>query len=160
MAKSCFTLRWKGTSRAVSRCLCKIAFNYMAFTCDYTFALAKDFDDMREYIRNDAGDATERVFVKHKPIVAQEIITGQRGTDGHILTIEGRPTDSALEIQLALFNSIPYRIPMTRNYIGHKFAKGLHFSLETREVTEFKTIYAGPDFDSSKLIEGLKENKG
>jgi len=142
----------EGVSRAVSRCLCKIAFNYLAFTCGYTFALAKDFDDIREYVRNDVGDTTERVFVKNKPIIAQEVISGQRVTDGHILAIEGRPADSTLEIQLALFNSIPYRIPMTRNYIGHKFAKGLHFSLETREVTELRTMYAGPDFDPSKLI--------
>jgi hypothetical protein len=45
--------------------------------------------------------------VKQKPIIAQEIITGERGTDGHLLTIEGRPSDQTLEVQLALFNSVP-----------------------------------------------------
>ena len=140
------------TSRTVGRCLCKIAFNYMAMTCGDSFALARDFDDMREFIRNDVGDEMGRVFVKHKPIIAQEILSGQRGTDGHVLTVEGRPADSTLEIQLALFNSIPYRIPMTRNYIGHRFAKGHHFSLESGEVSELKTMYAGPNFDPSTII--------
>ena len=140
-----------GVSRTVARCLCKIAFNYMAMTCGDTFVLAKDFDGMREFIRNDVGDEMDRVFVKHKPIVAQEIISGQRGTDGHVLTVEGRPADRTLEMQLALFNTIPYRLPMTRNYIGHAFAKGHHFSLETWEVTEFKTMYAGPNFDPNTV---------
>jgi len=138
-------------SRVVARCLCKIAFNYMALTCGETFALSSEFNEMREFIRNDIGDDSGRVFVKGKPIIAQEIVTGQRGTDGHVLTVEGRLSDQTLEIQLALFNSIPYKIPMTRNYIGHLFAKGHHFSQETGEVSELQTTYAGADFDPSKI---------
>ena len=61
-----------------------------------------------EFIRSDIGDEMGRVFVKQKPIIAQEILSGERGTDGHVLTIEGRPSDSrTIEVQLALFNSIP-----------------------------------------------------
>jgi hypothetical protein len=138
-------------SRVVARCLCKIGFNYVALTCGETFALSSEFNAMREFIRNDIGEDTLRVFVKGKPIIAQEIVTGQRGTDGHVLTVEGRPSDQTLEIQLALFNSIPYKIPMTRAYIGHLFAKGHHFSQETCEVSELQTVYAGADFDPSKI---------
>jgi len=32
----------------------------------------------REFIRNDVGDEAGRVFVKQKPIIAQEIVSGQR----------------------------------------------------------------------------------
>jgi hypothetical protein len=103
-------------NRTVARCLCKIAFNYMALTCGETFALSSEFNELREFIRNDVGDEAGRVFVKHKPIIAQEILTGQRGTDDHVLTIEGRPQDRTLTVQLALFNSIPYKIPMTGQY--------------------------------------------
>jgi hypothetical protein len=78
-------------NRNVARCLCKIAFNYVAFTCGDTFVLSSEYDDMREFIRNDVGDEAGRVFVKHKPIIAQEILSGQRGTVGHVLTVEGRP---------------------------------------------------------------------
>lgn len=138
-------------SRVVARCLCKIAFNYMALTCGETFAISKEFNDMREFIRNDVGTETGRVFVKQKPIIAQEIITGQRGTEGHVLTLEGRPWDRTLEVQLALFNSIPYKIPMTREYMGHHYLRGYHFDLKTREVSELEARIAGPDFDPSKL---------
>jgi hypothetical protein len=138
-------------SRVVARCLCKIAFNYMALTCGETFAISREFNDMREFIRNDVGAETGRVFVKQKPIIAQEIITGQRGTEGHVLTLEGRPSDRTLEVQLALFNSVPYKIPITREYIGHHYVRGHHFDLETREVTELEVKIAGPDFDPSKI---------
>jgi len=138
-------------SRTVARCLSKIAFNYMALTCGDTFALSREFDDLRQFIRNNIGDDAGRVFVKHKPIIAQEIITGERGTDGHVLTIEGRPPDRTLTVQLALFNSIPYKIPMTDRYIGHPYVKGHHFNNETKVVSELKAKFAGPDFDPSKL---------
>ena len=138
-------------SRVVARCLCKIAFNYMALTCGETFAISREFNNMREFIRNDIGVEMGRVFVKQKPIIAQEIITGERGTDGHVLTVEGRPWDRTLEVQLALFNSIPYKIPMTGEYIGHYYVRGHHFSLETQEVSELQVMIAGPDFDPSKI---------
>ena len=138
-------------SRVVARCLCKVAFNYMALTCGGAFPISREFDDMREFIRNDVGAETGRVFVKQKPIIAQEIITGERGTDGHVLTIEGRPSDRTLEVQLTLFNSIPYKIPLTREYIGHHYVRGHHFSLGTREASELQVMIAGPNFDPSKL---------
>jgi len=138
-------------NRNVARCLCKIAFNYVAFIYGDTFVLSGEYDDMREFIRNDVGDEAGRVFVKHKPIIAQEILSGQRGTDGHVLTVEGRPKDTALEVQLALFNSIPYKIPMTKEYLGNPLAKGHHFSFESGEASELRTEYAGPDFDPSKI---------
>jgi hypothetical protein len=138
-------------SRTVARCLCKIAFNYMALTCGDTFALSSEFNDLREFIRNDIGNDAGRVYVKRKPIIAQEIITGERGTDGHVLTIEGRPQDCTLTVQLALFNTIPYRIPMTDQYTGNSHIKGHHFSSETKEAAELQAKYAGPDFDPSKI---------
>jgi len=47
--------------------------------------------------------ATPRgVYREAEAIIAQGIITGERGTDGHVLTIEGRPRDRTLTVQLAL----------------------------------------------------------
>jgi hypothetical protein len=139
-------------NRTGARCLCKIAFNYAALTCGSQFVLSSEYDDIRSFIRYDKGTDEGRVFVKHKPIIAHEIINGQRITDGHILTLEGR-TDAILEVQLALFNSIPYRIPLTRQYQGHRYIKGHHFDLETRKVSEMMTAITGPDFDPQKFME-------
>jgi hypothetical protein len=139
-------------NRTQARCICKIAFNYMAFTCGDTFATSREFDDMRQFIRYDVGDDAGRVFVKQKPIIAQEIVSGQRGTDDHVLTVEGRPADRTLQVQLALFNSIPYRIPLTKDYYGHHYVKGHHFSLETKKASELEAMIAGPNFDPSKYF--------
>jgi hypothetical protein len=121
----------------------------MALTCGDTFAISTEFDALREFVRNDVGDDAGRVFAKQKAIIAQEIITGERGTDGHVLTIEGSPQD--LTVQLALFNSIPYRIPMTNQYIGHLYVRGHHFNIKTKEASELQVRYAGPDSDPSKI---------
>jgi hypothetical protein len=141
-------------SSVVLRCLCKIAFNYMAYTCGQQFALSSLFDSLRSFIRHDSGDpgdAEGRVFVKNMPIIAQEIVNGQRVTDGHVLTIDCRPHDRVVEVQVALFNSFHYRIPMCRDYPGHRFTRGHHFDVNTREASEMKTAIAGPDFDPRTL---------
>ena len=139
------------TTPTTVRCLCKIAFNYMALIQGPDFALSPSFDDLRSFIRYGIGDAEGRVFVKHKPIIAQEIVRDERWTDGHILTIEGRPKDSVVEVQVALFNSIPYRIPLGRDYSGERFAKGHHFDIHDWTVYEMKVEIAGPNFDPAIL---------
>ena len=113
--------------------------------------MSSEFDDLSKFIRNNIGDGAGRVLVKQKPIIAQEIITGERGTDGHVLTIEGRPQDRTLTVQLNLFNSIPYGIPMTDQYIGHTYVKGHHFSNDTKAVSELQAKFAEPDFDPSQI---------
>jgi hypothetical protein len=109
---------------------------------------------MREFIRNDIGDAKNRAFLKQKAIIAQEIISGERGAGGHVLTLEGRPKDQVIEVRLALFNSIPYRIPMGE-YIGHRFAKGHYFCVHSWEASEMITTHAGPDFDPDTFMQSM-----
>jgi hypothetical protein len=133
------------------RCLCKIAFNYTALIQGPAFALSPSFDGMRAFIRYEQGGAEGRMFVKRKPIIAQEIIRNERWTDGHILTIEGRPKDGIVEAQVALFNSIPYQIPLCRDYAGEWFAKGHHFHTEEWTVSELRVEIAGEGFDPASL---------
>jgi len=135
----------------VIKCLCKIAFNYMALTRGSDFALSPSFDELRSFIRHDTGGADGRVFVKHKAILAQEIIHGDRRTDGHMLTIEGRPKDGFVEAQVTLFNSIPYQIPMCRDYQGDWFAKGHHFDTRDWRISEMRVEIASLDFDPASL---------
>lgn len=138
-------------NRNVARFLCKIAFNYMAFICGEKFAISRENNDTREFIRNNVGNEAGRIFMRNKPIIAQEIITGERGTDGHVLAIKGRPADQTLEVLLTLFNSNHYRIPITCEYVGHQFARGHHFHNHNWRVEELTVRYNGPDFDPSKL---------
>ena len=140
------------TTPITVRCLCKIAFNYMALIKGPDFALLPSFDNTRSFIRYEIGGAESRAFIKPKAIIAQEIIRDQRWTDGHVLTIEGRPTDGVVEAQVALFNSIPYQIPLCRDYRGDWFAKGHHFRTEERKVEELRVEIAGPTFDPSTFV--------
>jgi hypothetical protein len=139
------------TTPTTVRGLCKIAFNYMALIQGPDFALSPSFDSVRAFIRYDVGSAEGKAFVKQKAIIAQEIIRGERWTDAHVLTIEGRPNDGVVEVQVALFNSIPYRIPLGSDYRGDWFAKGHHFDTEDKKVYELRVEIAGPTFDPSSL---------
>jgi hypothetical protein len=139
------------TTPTTVRGLCKIAFNYMALIQGPDFALSPSFDSVRAFIRYDVGSAEGKAFVKQKAIIAQEIIRGERWTDAHVLTIEGRPNDGVVEVQVALFNSIPYRIPLGSDYRGDWFAKGHHFDTEDKKVSELRVEIAGANFDPSSL---------
>jgi hypothetical protein len=140
------------TTPTTVRCLCKIAFNYLALIKGADFALSTSFDSTRAFVRYDTGGAEDRAYIKEKPIIAQEIIRNERWTDGHVLTIEGRPKDGVVEAQVALFNSIPYRIPLCRDYTGDWFAKGHHFHIDDSTVSELKVQIAGPDFNPANLL--------
>ena len=133
------------------RCLCKFAFNYMALIKGPDFALSPSFDSLRVFIRYDQGGAEGKMFIKQKPIIAQEIVRAERWTDGHILTIEGRPKDRIVEGQVALFNSIPYQIPLCCDYRGEWFAKGHHFHAEDWKASELRVEIAGEGFDPASL---------
>jgi hypothetical protein len=69
----------------------------------------------------------------------------------NILAIEGRPADRTLEVDIALFNSVHYQIPITREYLGHGFARGHFFNPHTKKVEELTVKYAGRGFDPNKL---------
>jgi hypothetical protein len=125
-------------NRLKVRFLCKIAFNYMAFQCHPQFSRSSSFDALRAFIRKDLGEGEGRVFVKNEPIVAEEILHGKRVTNGHVLTIDCRPYDRVVEAQVALFNFIPYRIPMCRDYPGPSFTRGHHFDLDDWKASEMR----------------------
>jgi len=90
-----------------------------------------------------------------EPIIAQgHSSRGERGTDGHVLTIEGRRGIAPSPCNSLCFNSIPYRIPMTDQYTsGHATVKGhTSFSNDTEcSVRVLQAKFAGPDFDPSKI---------
>jgi hypothetical protein len=140
------------TTPTTVRGLCKIAFNYMALIKGSDFALSPSFDSMRAFIRYDIGGAEGRAYIKPNAIIAQEILKNERWTDGHILTIEGRPKDATVLAQVALFNSIPYQTPLCRDYRGEWFAKGKHFHTETWTLSDLRVQIVEEGFDPSSIF--------
>jgi hypothetical protein len=76
------------------------------------------------------------VYVGNSPILANERIAGMQLTDGHIITLEGIPEQKQIESRLSLFNSLKYRILLSSSHSGVWFAKGHHFDIHSREVSE------------------------
>ena len=122
----------------VRRLLAKIAFNFLAWVTGAEFALRPDFDALRNFVRYGTEPATEIVRVGRRPILANEIVTGTQMTNGHVITVEAMPEKALVLAQLALFNSLKYRIVLSESYSGVWFAKGLHFDIEERSVTELE----------------------
>src|SRR5260370_23623369 len=120
----------------VRRFLAKIAFNYLAWVTGSGFVLRPELDGVRNFIRHRTEPSHGVVYVGPRPILAQEMLSGARITDGHIITIEAKPDEHRVHAQLSLFNSLKYRIVVCANYDGIWFAKGHHFDVQTWEVSE------------------------
>ena len=69
-------------------------------------------------------------------MVLNSILGGMRVTNGHILTVEAGTLRQNVEAQLSLFNSFRYRVVLASSHSGIWFAKGHHFDLESRKVSE------------------------
>jgi hypothetical protein len=120
----------------VRRCLAKIAFNYLAFVAGEEFAKRPDFDAVRAFIRHGTEPENDLVRVGRRPILATELLTGARVTNGHIIAVEALLDKRQIQARLALFNSLKYRIILAPNYGGLWFARGHHFDIEARKCTE------------------------
>jgi hypothetical protein len=118
------------------RLLAKIAFNHLAWVRDGEFALRPEFDPVRSFIRYGTESATGIVYFNTRPILANEMLAGTQVTEGHIVTVEAMPEKRKIESRLSLFNSLKYRVILSADYDGLWFAKGHHFDVHTREVTE------------------------
>jgi hypothetical protein len=118
------------------RLLAKIAFNYLAWVRGAEFVLQPEFDPVRSFVRYGTESSTGIVYFNTRPILANEKLTGTQITEGHIVTVEGILEKHRIESRLSLFNSLKYRIILSTEYQGLWFAKGHHFDIHTREVSE------------------------
>jgi hypothetical protein len=98
--------------------------------------LRPEFDPVRSFIRYGTEATTGIVYFNTRPILADEKLAGTQVTEGHIVTVEAMPEKRKIESRLSLFNSLKYRIILSADYDGLWFAKGHHFDVHSREVTE------------------------
>lgn len=135
------------------RLLGKIAFNYLAWVRDAEFTLRSEFDAIRSFIRQGTESSAEIVYFNTHPILANERLTGSQVTEGHLVTVEAIPEQHRIESRLSLFNCLKYKIVLSTEYRGLWFAKGHHFDIHTREVSELQpqaTFVVTPAGGSSK----------
>lgn len=124
----------------VARAAAKIGFNYLAFAVGAEFCLRPDFDPIRRFVREGAGERRTFVEVSHEPILAHDHAQ-VRHTEGHLLTVGwgGGPSGRMaghLVAQVSLYNETTYRIHLCRQFSGiwRDVASGHHYDLEKKRV--------------------------
>jgi hypothetical protein len=125
----------------IQRAIGKIAFNYVAYTHGAAFALRRDFDEYRDWVRLGAMPSFGvPVVVVSTPVLADDS-THWRQTTGHIVTFD-RNKGEGLFAQVSLFNDLNYKILMCLSYSGllHDVRTGHHFGLKSRTTSKLKAI--------------------
>lgn len=123
-------------SDQISRCIAKIAFNYLAFVHGTAFVLTTEFDSVRGYIRYGQRPAVQVVRPHAKRLLMEERFGGSV-TDGHILQVDWSPDNRSIVANVSLFNSLRYVVVLCNLYDGLWFpslAQGHHFNLHTHAI--------------------------
>ena len=118
--------------------LAKFGFNYMAWVAGAEFALRPEFDEARSFIRYGTETAKDIVRVLRRPILAEELFSGLKITDGHVIALNANPDQNRVEALLTLFNTMRYRVILAPAYSGLWFAKGHHFDIHSRRIRELR----------------------
>ena len=124
--------------KAVSRAIAKIAFNYLAYTQGVEFALDKNFNGIRKFIRYGVGDRTRYVLLDTSPIFADEIRYHTKKTLGHIVTINWNVPKTTILSRVAIFNTLMYRIIFCEFFKGlyRPIAIAHHFDVRKKIVSQ------------------------
>jgi hypothetical protein len=120
----------------ISRCIAKLAFNYLAYVKGPPFVLRSDFDGVRAYVLTGKKPSVRIV----RPFRGQFLLEeryGGKATHGHILRVDWSADSQSVVAQLALFNRIKYTVVLCNRFNGlwtPDFAQGHHFNIETRRI--------------------------
>lgn len=122
----------------MSRCVAKIAFNYLAHVLEENTALLlrSDFDAVRSYVRY--GLSVEYPIVSFSSKARLDNESGSRAfVDGHILAVGWDNSKEIIGCGLSLFNAMTYQVILCRKYRGVWFPlkSGHAFNFETGSVS-------------------------
>jgi len=121
----------------MSRCVAKIAFNYLAHVLEENTGrlLQPEFEAVRNYVRYGLNPEQPIVFFSEKPNFEQET-NSHSLVDGHILAVGWDATNENIGCGLSLFNAMTYRVVLCRRYGALWFPlKSAHsFDLQTNEA--------------------------
>jgi HNH endonuclease len=118
----------------MSRCVAKIAFNYLAYVLEENVPrlLQHDFDPVRNYVRHGSSSEHPIVYFSSKPRLDNE--GGSRAfVDGHILAVGWDNSEEIIGCGLSLFNAMTYQVILCRKY------GGVWFPLKTGHAFNFET---------------------
>jgi hypothetical protein len=118
----------------MSRCVAKIAFNYLAYVFEENtmLLLRPEFDTVRKYVRDGAPSEQPVVYFSKTPKFEQD--SGKPPfVDGHVLAVGWDITNEKVVCALSLFNAMTYHVVLCRKY------EGLWFALQNAHTFDFET---------------------
>ena len=120
----------------MSRCVAKIAFNYLAFVLgeNTTLLLRNEFDTVRNYVRNGTTSEEPVVYFTQTPKFEQPA-EKPPFVEGHVVSVGWDSTSENIGSLLSLFNAMSYRVMLCRKHKGLWFPPTAHsFDFQTGEV--------------------------
>ena len=129
--------------RPVMQGMCKIAFNYLAYTAGKQLALSNDFDGIRRFIRYGEGNSEDFFEVNATPILndGQQLERfGIKITEGYLIILGWRGNN--LVSKVSLFNTNTYGIALCNGFGGvwRPIQSGHHFDVENKQVHKLISI--------------------
>jgi len=125
--------------RVIQRGICKIAFNYLSYITDSSFALSDNFNGIRGFIRYNEGKVDDFIAVNQPPILREEQLLsnfGVRFTEGHLITLGWNR--NMIVSKVSPFNAQTYGVRLCGNFSGiwRPLDTGHHFDIKTKEVNK------------------------
>ena len=132
----------------MSRCVAKIAFNYLAYVLgENTHVLLRtDFDGIRKYVREGISPGYSVLSFSSKPKFDQDA-DRPPFVNGHILAVGSEHATGSITCAVSLFNAMSYYVLLCRKYEGLWFAlwSAHAFDFDRGEVRPLPVnLYARP----------------
>lgn len=120
----------------MSRCVAKIAFNYLAYALgeNTSLLLGEEFDTVRKYVRDGIVASEPVVYFSQSPKFEQDAEKAPF-VDGHVVSVGWDSANENIGCLLSLFNAMSYRVMLCRKSTGVWFPPTVHsFDLQAGEV--------------------------
>lgn len=123
----------------MSRCVAKIAFNYLAYVLgeNTNVLLRTDFDGIRKYVRERTSPGYPVLSFSSKPKFDQDA-DRPPFVNRHMLGVGSDHATGSITCAISLFNAMSYRVLVCRKY------EGLWFTLWSAHAFDFDTGEARP----------------
>ena len=119
----------------MSRCVAKIAFNYLAYALEENtrLLLRHEFDAVRSYVRYGTNAGQPVVHFSKTPNLEQNR-GASPSVDGHFIAVGWDSTNESLVCYLNLFNAMRYQIVLSREGLWFPLQSAHSFDFQTTEV--------------------------
>jgi hypothetical protein len=123
--------------RNILRAIAKIGFNYLAYWEGSNFVMYKDFDIIRQYIREGKKPDYPLIDIVDRAMLGDESSEGKRRL-GHIITVNWAADKVSIVAQVSLYNWMTYIVCLAKEFSGeHRdITRGHFFNVPGHKIME------------------------